>query len=230
MSKYWYTSDTHFNHSNIIKYTGRTEFMDDEELNQYKEASQIEDANERDKAIRKINISDESTFRMNNTLIRKWNQRVNEEDIVVFLGDFGFYSSGDRKLKDIYDELNGQKIMLVGNHDRRKRNGLNLKIESIRMRDGKWLIWNTHNPRHIRYDYKINFCGHVHEKWKFCRIDKNAGKGKYGEPILNTTKAGPNGHNITDVVNLSVDVWDYMPVNITEIKKYYWQWRNKYEK
>jgi len=81
--KKWFTSDTHFSHTNIIKYTGRP-FATVEE--------------------------------MNRTLVDNWNKCVGVDDQVFFIGDFGL---GDvEHLHSICSELNGNKICILGNHDR----------------------------------------------------------------------------------------------------------------
>jgi len=74
--KKWFTSDTHFSHTNIIKYTGRP-FA---------------------------------------TVVDNWNKCVGVDDQVFFIGDFGL---GDvEHLHSICSELNGNKICILGNHDR----------------------------------------------------------------------------------------------------------------
>lgn len=53
---------------------------------------------------------------MNKSLIDNWNQYVDTEDQVFFLGDFGL---GDvEHLHSIYSQLKGHKICIRGNHDR----------------------------------------------------------------------------------------------------------------
>lgn len=80
----WFTSDTHFGHSEIIKYAQRP-FENVEE--------------------------------MNNILIQNWNSVVRENDIIFHLGDFGFLS---RKFwYETVSKLNGQKHLILGNHDLR---------------------------------------------------------------------------------------------------------------
>jgi len=225
----WYISDNHFQHNNIIKYTGRTQFMRKEELEQYNKIMCIQNDSEQREAMKKLQISKESTDIHDEVQIKKWNERVAPEDRVWYGGDFCFTYEGSKRPSYFIERLNGKIIFITGNHDRKKRNGLNSKAEAVRLRDGGWLIWMTHDPRHIRFDCDINFCGHVHKKWQFARIDKNAGLGQFGEPKINTTKAKPNYSSIVDVVNLSVDVWDFYPQTIASIKKMYWRWRNAYE-
>lgn len=63
----------------------------------------------------------------------------------------------------------------------------------------------THNPADFDSRYPINLVGHVHEKWKFkqCEEDKRV-----------------------TFINLSCDVWNFMPVGINEIMGEYEKWKN----
>jgi len=164
--KYWFTADTHFGHKNIIKYCNRPFATLDA---------------------------------MDNTIIRNWNARVDPDDTVFVLGDFCFRNSPGGKLGEgtqnkasfYSDKLNGTKIFLCGNHD--KNNSVKSLIRSMTIRHGGYDIYLIHNPE----DYKpneLNFCGHVHDKWKFKALKDK-----------------------TIIVNVGVDVWKFMPVTINEI-------------
>ncbi|GGI43210.1 metallophosphatase [Paenibacillus marchantiophytorum] len=56
------------------------------------------------------------TEEMNASMIAKWNQVVNKEDTVFHLGDFSFLNK--EKTQAIVSQLNGYKILILGNHDR----------------------------------------------------------------------------------------------------------------
>jgi calcineurin-like phosphoesterase family protein len=52
---------------------------------------------------------------MEEEIVGKWNATVRPDDIVYHLGDFAF---GPTELqKELYDKLNGNKILIRGNHD-----------------------------------------------------------------------------------------------------------------
>lgn len=53
---------------------------------------------------------------MNKELIRRWNKTVDKGDVVYILGDM-FWCKMDEAIS-ILDSLNGQKILVKGNHDR----------------------------------------------------------------------------------------------------------------
>ena len=54
---------------------------------------------------------------MNAEMIRMWNEIVNPEDTTYILGDVAFMSGYDAAL--VMMQLNGRKILIEGNHDRK---------------------------------------------------------------------------------------------------------------
>jgi calcineurin-like phosphoesterase family protein len=83
MSKIFFTSDHHFGHTNILKFSNRP-FENIEE--------------------------------MNDELIKRWNEKINPEDEVYHLGDFGM-TKDSGLINEILDQLNGTKYLIVGNHE-----------------------------------------------------------------------------------------------------------------
>ena len=57
---------------------------------------------------------------MNETMIKEWNEIVNPEDTVYILGDVAFLPAS--KAMVIMQRLNGTKILIEGNHDRKALN------------------------------------------------------------------------------------------------------------
>jgi len=140
---------------------------------------------------------------MDAELIRRWNERVKPEDIVYFLGDFCFKNTsggkpGEGTLKR-YDEfrkqLNGDIVFVLGNHD--SNNGIKSKINSLILEFGGMEVFCCHDPRDAHPDYKLNLCGHVHDKWK----------------LQERTILGRK----TLLINVGVDKWNLYPVSLTEI-------------
>jgi len=173
---FWFTSDQHFGHSNIIKYCDRP----------YKT---VED--------------------MDKALIRNWNARVGHEDTTFVLGDFCY--KDEKKFKDYFYALNGNKIFIQGNHDH--NNGVNTPILDMTINLGGKTILLIHNPDDISvFGGQLVLCGHVHNNWKFER--------RYWEPEKKESE-------YIDFCNVGVDVWKYMPVNINEILKDYNTWLDK---
>ena len=56
------------------------------------------------------------TFHMDRVLIDNWNSVVAPNDTIYVLGDFCF----SRYNKEIFNKLNGNKHLIVGNHDKRE--------------------------------------------------------------------------------------------------------------
>ena len=172
----WYTADTHFGHTNIIKYCNRP-FRD--------------------------------TSHMDTVLMNNWNSVVNPDDEVYVLGDIilGNFLAGIEKCK----QLNGQKFMVPGNHDRNHDGLGQVEKDSIyesagftvlpgitRLPLGDTTILASHFPyvgdshdgdRYTKYRPKDEgepiIHGHVHDSWQ--------SRGK--------------------MLNVGVDVWDFTPVH-----------------
>jgi calcineurin-like phosphoesterase family protein len=151
---------------------------------------------------------------MNSLIINNFNQKVKEDDMVFFLGDFVFRSGTKRgegekdKPEDFIKQLKCKNIVFIqGNHD--KNNSLKTIIQKITIKHGGKRICLVHNPEFCDINYDFNIVGHVHDKWKFKRFIK--------------------GEAITDCCNVSVEQWNYYPVDINDINKAYTEWL-KHEK
>lgn len=88
MTDIWVTSDTHFNHKNILNFK-------DDSGNPVRNFSSVEE--------------------MNEIIIERWNEVVKPGDKIYHLGDvfFGHISW----VVDNWHRLNGKKRLIVGNHD-----------------------------------------------------------------------------------------------------------------
>lgn len=58
----------------------------------------------------------ENVDEMNEKLIENWNEKINPEDDVYHLGDFGMTKDND-SIAQIIDRLNGKIYLIVGNHE-----------------------------------------------------------------------------------------------------------------
>jgi len=103
---------------------------------------------------------------MNKTLITNWNSTVQKEDLVIVLGDIAFSRSAPQ-LAEILKSLNGTKVLVRGNHDKRSRhwyltNGFVFVCDSFTFND----IIFTHKPvsLDILVKFTLNIHGHIHEK------------------------------------------------------------------
>ena len=50
---------------------------------------------------------------MDEALINNWNSVVGSDDVVFHLGDYSWYKEDN----GIFDRLNGEKVLILGNHD-----------------------------------------------------------------------------------------------------------------
>ena len=62
-------------------------------------------------------------------LISKYNSVVPENGVCFLGGDIGFCGSGD--LREIIDQLNGTKILIIGNHDKRYNSMYNAGFDAV---------------------------------------------------------------------------------------------------
>ena len=166
----YFISDTHFHHSNIIKYCNRP----------------FKDINE-----------------MHETIISNWNSIITKDDIVYHLGDFCL--SNDDEIKSIFNRLNGNKILIRGNHARKsvkfyENIGFEVLTHApIVLDEYKSMLSHVPLPDVKIKDGNINLHGHIHNKKISDDYPKN-----YSE----------NRH-----INLSVDSTDFKPVSLGEINK-----------
>src|SRR5271154_3529851 len=77
---------------------------------------------------------------MDESLIANWNKRVNDNDQIYCLGDFGIGS--EEEMQTIFDRLPGTKFLVAGNHDKVTRNlrGWKLVRDYYELRHEKQLI------------------------------------------------------------------------------------------
>ena len=163
----FFTSDTHFYHSNVIKYCDRP----------YKDATE-----------------------MNAQMIMNWNKVVKPGDVVYHLGDFGF--ADPQALRRIRDQLNGNIIMVLGNHDK------NLKqIDNAFHSMHNGILEVTFKVE----DEKIPFvlCHYAMRVWN---------KRQYGAIHLHGHSHGSLPEDANSLsCDVGVDCWDYTPVSMDRI-------------
>ncbi len=134
---------------------------------------------------------------MNDEIIQRWNNEVNQNDIVYHLGDFSF--KGRKNAEKFEEKLNGKIIHIIGNHDR--NSGVKSYIITAFLEFGNKIVLAQHHPPRsideIPKDCDFVICGHVHDKWKH----------KFIENI--------------PVINVGVDVWNLSPIKVDNLLKYY---------
>lgn len=125
--QYWFISDLHFGHKNILKFNPKTR--------QYKDIDEMDEA-----------------------IIRHWNSKVETGDIVYILGDFSF-----RNVKDtikILKRLNGVKILIEGNHDRKALKDNEFKEQFFDIQP--YLATVINDKKFVMFHFPIYEWDHMH--------------------------------------------------------------------
>lgn len=107
---------------------------------------------------------------MHDHLIKQWNLVVKPEDTVYHLGDVSMHGSYSRMV-DIISKLNGNIILIQGNHDELKvcsrllEDGYIKELHEvgIKLKINKQSLWLSHYPMEIGLrDRKWSIHGHIH--------------------------------------------------------------------
>ena len=136
---------------------------------------------------------------MNMALIENWNSRVKSDDIVIIVGDF--FAGSKLFSKFLLGNLNGEKILVKGNHDFKFRYRKLLDTKEIKIYNKMEFSVNehhfilSHKPMKDIPKDSINIHGHYHRKLLPLNLEKN----RY--------------------FNVAVDHNDYKPISIEEIIK-----------
>ncbi len=139
--KYWFTSDTHFEHDNIIEYCYRP-FETIEEMNE----TLLQNINKRCK---KRDI----LYHLGDFYMATKEAKKRE-------------TSKPNKSQWYIDQINPQIVFINGNHDSRRITHSYLEEAVIRV--GKTYVFCSHEPR---TELELNFCGHVHDLWRVIRVN-----------------------------------------------------------
>ena len=165
-SKIYFTSDTHFGHTNIIRYCGRP----------------FETKEEHDRV-----------------LIENWNNKVQPQDVVYHLGDFGFGTPDD--LRKIAARLQGKIHFIRGNHD---------KPTILDVIGGRFASIKDVSIIYPRYDDKkitIFLSHYAHRTW----FKSNHGSWHLWGHSHNNLP--PHGLSF----DVGVDVWNFEPISLEEV-------------
>lgn len=157
-----------------------------------------------DNIIKYCNRPFDNIYDMNEAMINNWNSVVKETDTIYHLGDFCL--GGNEELENIYSRLNGNKILIRGNHDRKKAlyyeslGFIVLKNAPIILEEYKLMLSHTPLPDAKILDGYINIHGHIHNK----SISEDYPKKDYSE----------KKH-----INVSVDVSNFKPISLNMINE-----------
>lgn len=101
---------------------------------------------------------------MDNTIIKNWNNTVSVNDKIFLVGDFSAYDF--EKSSDICHQLNGEKFLVMGNHDTKSEQyyyncGFSGVSRYPVIYESFWII--SHAPLYINRNMPYaNIFGHVH--------------------------------------------------------------------
>lgn len=151
------------------------------------------------------------------TIINNWNDTVNIDDEVFILGDVSWYNV--TKTNEIVKLLNGNKHLIIGNHDKKllkNRDFRSLFVEvldykEISFNDGKGVVL-SHYPipcfNHHYYSW-YHLYGHVHNsfEWNMMKRVKYEMEELYDKPCLMFN------------VGAMLDYMNYTPKTLEEILK-----------
>lgn len=130
-------------------------------------------------------------------LVARWNEKVANGDLVYILGDLSFY--GTNKTRAILDSMNGDKILIRGNHDHvsTEEKAKNLGLLRAADSDVVMIAGEMYNLSHFPYagdttkedryperrlkdDGRWILHGHVHNEWSVRGKQINVGVDRWG--------------------------------------------------
>ena len=134
MSNIFLVSDTHFGHRGVCQFL-------------------------RNDGVTKLRPWDDPT-EMDEAMVQLWNETVRPEDKVYHLGDVVI----NRKALHILHRLNGDKVLIKGNHDIFKLKDYTEHFRDIRAYHVMWNMIFSHIPVHAESKgrFKANVHGHTH--------------------------------------------------------------------
>lgn len=161
---------------------------------------------------------------MDRVLIENWNAVVGPQDRIYHLGDFAFLKQD--QMRDVLKKLNGEKILIRGNHDKSKSVmlsvGFDQVYDALQIDINGETLWMSHYPYpYIEYDPYIEdhddpdahheiMADHGQPKdnghtWLLCGHVHTAWKSKQWKD----RKSG--------MLNVGVDQWGYKPISIDQV-------------
>ena len=171
--KYFWTSDYHFNHTNVIQYSNRP-FATVQE--------------------------------MNDVMSRNHNSVVGRNDMVFILGDFAFAKPGE--IEAIVQQLNGQKYLIFGNHDKTIRKNKQLQSHFVKCVD---YLEHTIKLSPTEKQYVV-MSHYAHLTWN---------RKHHGAWMLHGHSHGTLTYPFEGkIMDVGVDVHNYTPISFEQIQQH----------
>jgi calcineurin-like phosphoesterase family protein len=154
----------------------------------------ISDVHAGDERFKILNRPFDSTEQYLSVIKNNWNKVVKPTDTTIVVGDVCY--TGKPELLPFYDELNGSKYLILGNHDDQpvevyKKYFQIVQDEyflEVNNKDEKIRFYINHYPSKGKAEFWGIF-GHIHGAW---RVQKN-------------------------MINVSVDCWYFTPISLDQI-------------
>lgn len=181
MATTWFISDTHFGHEKTCTVFKRADGS----------------------PLRPFSCAEE----MDEFMIKAWNERVRPNDKVYHCGDVVI----NRKFLHVLGRLNGNKVLIRGNHDIFKLEDYSQYFRDIRAFDVKNGMIFSHVPIHPESlgRFGTNIHGHLHANrvMKIKGVDRKTGELEYSDQV------DPRYFNV------SVEQIDFAPISLEEVNK-----------
>lgn len=148
---------------------------------------------------------------MEREFVTRYNDRVNEDDTVLWCGDC-FFTGQDVAAK-ILGKLKGRKALVIGNHDRSVQWMLSVGFEFVATEMVLHIADRVVRVSHYPYWFKSD------------ADDPRDGRFKERRPTRRDGEVLIHGHThskkqrIGNMVHVGVDAWDYAPVSFAEVEK-----------
>ena len=142
---------------------------------------------------------------MDEEMVKRWNERVRPNDKVYHLGDVVI----NRKYLHILSRLNGDKVLIRGNHDIFKLEDYTPYFRDVRGYDIKNGMILSHIPVHVESlgRFGVNIHGHLHAN----RVKRMRGVDVKTGEVLYSDEIDPRYHNVC------VENTDYAPISLEEV-------------
>jgi len=141
---------------------------------------------------------------MHSVMVRNWNATVKGKDTVYILGDVGFGSV--TRLATVLNQLNGQLILVRGNHDRKN----NLKLRKLII-DGEPVFHDYSDIEHVKIgDQWVCLSHFPYDETRFRELAPQ----DCGHWLLHGHTHNLNPKIVRGrMINVGCMLWDYKPVS-----------------
>lgn len=170
-----------------------------------------------------------NTDDMEREIVRRWNSRVKATDTVYIIGDFCWRL--EKEWIRILDLLNGQKVLIQGNHDIKNPSAALVKRflyirDTHTIKDGEYKIYMQHNPclfyTHSGDQKMWHFCGHTHN-----RTAEELKRQEFVQNLVDSCKESYDNRGQIINVGCMLPYMNYTPRTAEELIEW---WHNYYKK